>query len=274
MLSTSMLSTSMLSMRGQANGHAQPYQKATRNRLIELCGVTKTYRRRARNRISALASFDLRIEAGSTVAVVGPNGAGKSTLFGVLAGLIRPDRGRAFVHGLSPAAYVRSRGIGLLPDRVRLPARLTVRETLERLAILDGHCGTGISRSVDRALDLVGLSDRGVDRCGGLSHGLRQRVGIAQLLLRPREVLLLDEPLSGLDPVWRACFRELFEQLHRDSSGRTLLLSSHELGETARLTERVIVIEAGRVVDDFPTRGDSEALEHRVLSVLLSATGS
>lgn len=242
--------------------------------MIELSGVTKTYRRRARHRISALESLDLRIEAGSTVAVVGPNGAGKSTLFGVLAGLIRPDRGRALVHGLSPVAYVRSRGIGLLQDRVRLPARLTVRETLERLAILDGYSGAGISRSVDRVLDLVGLSNRGADRCGGLSHGLRQRVGIAQLLLRPREILLLDEPLSGLDPVWRACFRELFEQLHRDSSGRTLLLSSHELGETARLTERVIVIEAGRVVDDFPTRGDSEALEHRVLSVLLRATGS
>ena len=246
----------------------------TRKRLIEVSGVTKTYRRRTRHSTDALESLDLRIEAGSTVAVVGPNGAGKSTLFGVLAGLVRPDRGRALVHGLSPAAYVRSRGIGLLPDRVRLPARLSVRETLTRLAILDGCSGTEISRTVDRALDLVGLGDRGLERCGGLSHGLRQRVGIAQLLLRPREVLLLDEPLSGLDPVWRARFRELFEQLRRDSSGRTLLLSSHELGETARLTERVVVIEAGRVVDDFPTRGDSEALEHRVLSVLLRAGGS
>jgi len=242
--------------------------------LIELSGVRKTYRRRTRHRIRALESLDLRIEAGSTVAVVGPNGAGKSTLFGVLAGLIRPDRGRALVHGRSPAAYVRSRGIGLLPDRVRLPARLTVRETLERLAILDGCSGTGISRSVDRALDLVGLSERGMDNCGGLSHGLRQRVGIAQLLLQPRDILLLDEPLSGLDPVWRARFRELFEQLRMDSSGRTLLLSSHELGEAARLTERVVVIEAGRVVDDFPTRGDSEALESRVLNVLLCAGGS
>ena len=99
----------------------------TRKRLIEVSGVTKTYRRRTRHSTDALESLDLRIEAGSTVAVVGPNGAGKSTLFGVLAGLVRPDRGRALVHGLSPAAYVRSRGIGLLPDRVRLPARLSVR---------------------------------------------------------------------------------------------------------------------------------------------------
>jgi ABC-2 type transport system ATP-binding protein len=249
----------------------QPYQHVARNRLIELSGVSKTYRRRYRRRIDALVQLDLRIEAGSTVAVVGPNGAGKSTLFGVLAGLIRPDRGRTLVHGLAPVAYVRSRGVGLLPDRVRLPDRLTVRETLVRLAILDGCSGAAIPRSVDRVLDLVGLRERSGDRCGGLSHGLRQRVGIAQLLLRPREVLLLDEPLSGLDPVWRARFRELFEQLRRDSSGRTLLLSSHELGETARLTERVIVIEAGRVVDDFPTRGDSEALERRVLSVLRRA---
>lgn len=249
----------------------QPYQHVARSRLIELSGVSKTYHGRYRRRIDALVELDLRIEAGSTVAVVGPNGAGKSTLFGVLAGLIRLDRGRALVHGFSPAAYVRSRGIGLLPDRVRLPARLTVRETLFRLAILDGYSGAAIPRSVDRVLDLLGLRERSGDRCVGLSHGLRQRVGIAQLLLRPREVLLLDEPLSGLDPVWRARFRGLFEQLHRDSSGRTLLLSSHELGETARLTERVIVIEAGRVVDDFPTCGDSEVLEHRVLGVLQRA---
>jgi ABC-2 type transport system ATP-binding protein len=247
------------------------HQHMTRKRLIELSDVSKTYRRLNRKGINALAGLDLRIAAGSTVAVVGPNGAGKSTLFGVLAGLIRPDRGRTLVHGMAPVAYVRSRGVGLLPDRVRLPDRLTVRETLVRLAILDGCSGAAIRLSVDRVLDLAGLGDRAADRCVGLSHGLRQRVGIAQLLLRPREVLLLDEPLSGLDPVWRARFRELFEQLHRDSSGRTLLLSSHELGETARLTERVVVIAAGRVVDDFPTRGDSEALERRVIRVLQQA---
>jgi ABC-2 type transport system ATP-binding protein len=239
--------------------------------LIELSSVSKTYRRRTRQRIDALVALDLRIEAGSTVAVVGPNGAGKSTLFGVLSGLIRPDRGSVFVHGLPPVEYVRSRGIGLLPDRVRLPARLTVREVVMRLAILDGYTGASIPRSVDRVVDHVGLRERLDDRFGCLSHGLRQRVGIAQLLLRPREVLLLDEPLSGLDPIWRARFRELFEQLRRDSSGRTLLLSSHELGETARLTERVIVIDAGSVVDDFPTRGNSEELERRVLSVLRRA---
>jgi ABC-2 type transport system ATP-binding protein len=239
--------------------------------LIELSGVSKAYRRRKRQPVNALAELDLRIEAGSTVSVVGPNGAGKSTLFAVLAGIVRPDSGRTLVHGLAPVAYVRSRGIGLLPDRVRLPARLTVREVLVRLAILDGYSGAAIPRSVDRVIDHVGLGERTGDRCGDLSHGLRQRVGIAQLLLRPREVLLLDEPLSGLDPVWRARFRELFEQLRRDSPGRTLLLSSHELGETARLTERVIVIDSGSVADDFPTRGDSAALERRVLRVLQRA---
>ena len=249
-------------------------QHVARNPLIELSGVSKAYRRRKRQPVHALAALDLRIEAGSTVAVVGPNGAGKSTLFAVLAGLIQPDRGRTLVHGLAPVAYVRSRGIGLLPDRVRLPARLTVREVLVRLAILDGYSGAAIPRSVDRALDHVGLRERASDRCDGLSHGLRQRVGIAQLLLRPREVLLLDEPLAGLDPVWRARFRELLAQLRRDSPGRTLLLSSHELGETARLTERAIVIDSGSVVDDFPTHGDSEALERRVLRVLKQVGGT
>lgn len=213
-------------------------------------------------------SLDLEVESGSTVAVVGRNGAGKSTLFGVLAGLVRPDGGRVRLNGQPPVRFVREHGIGLLPDRVRLPARRRVRETLVRLAILDGLAGRKLAASVDRALDEVGLTDRASERCGSLSRGMRQRLGIAQLLMRPRSILLLDEPLTGLDPVWRARFRDILDRLSDGSTRRTVLLSSHELGEAARMTARVIVLDQGRIVDDLSTTTCGERLESRVLHVL------
>ncbi len=236
--------------------------------MIEVKRLTKRYRRGTTRATCALESLDLEVESGSTVAVVGRNGAGKSTLFGVLAGLIRPDDGEVWLNGQRPVSFARTHGTGLLPDRVRFPARRRVREALVRLAILDGLSGRDLVASVDRVLDEVGLTDRASERCGALSHGLRQRLGIGQLLLRPRPILLLDEPLTGLDPVWRSRFREILDRLSGDSTGRTILLSSHELGEAARMTGRVIVLDDGRRVDEFSTTADPDALESRVLCAL------
>ena len=236
--------------------------------MIALHDVTKSYRRGMRGGVIALSSFDLSVKRGSSLAVVGPNGAGKSTLLGTIAGLVRPDTGRVLIDGKPAADWVRAHGIGLLPDRVRLPPQHSVAESLRRLAILDGCRGGEVATRVGRALELTGLGARAGAKCGSLSHGLRQRLGIAQLLLRPRSVLLLDEPLSGLDPLWRARFREILEQMRYESPGMTLLLSSHDLGETARLVDEVAVIRAGGLADRFVVSEDARAFERRVLDVL------
>jgi ABC-2 type transport system ATP-binding protein len=241
--------------------------------MIELDGVTKSYRRGMRGGVTALYSLDLRVEQGTTMAVVGPNGAGKSTLFGIIAGLVRPDRGRVLIDGQPPVGWVRAHGIGLLPDHIRLPPQHSVGESLRRLAILDGCRGGEVATRVGRALEVTGLSGRAKARCGSLSHGLRQRLGIAQLLLRPRSVLLLDEPLSGLDPLWRARFREILADLRSGSQAMTLLISSHELGETARLVDEVAVIREGRLADRFDVGEDLRAFERRVLGVLEAEEG-
>ena len=242
--------------------------------MIELQDVTRRYRRGARDRVTALSSLDLRVARGRTLGVVGPNGAGKSTLFGIIAGLVRPDHGRVLIDGEPALSWVRTHGIGLLPDRIRLPERHSIDESLRRLAILDGCARGEVAARVGRALEITGLSAQAKTRCGSLSHGLRQRVGIAQLLLRPRAVILLDEPLSGLDPLWRARFREILALLRDASPGLTVLLSSHELNETARLVDQVAVIREGRLADHFDLREELADFERRVLNSLDPASSS
>jgi ABC-type multidrug transport system ATPase subunit len=221
--------------------------------------------------VTALDSLDLHVERGTTLAVVGPNGAGKSTLFGVIAGLVRPDRGSVRIDGRTPGDRVRTEGIGVLPDRVRLPERRCVAEALRRLAIIDRCPRREISSRVDLVMEMTGLVERRDSRCGGLSRGLRQRLGLAQLLIRPRSLLLLDEPLSGLDPLWRARFRELLEWLRAERPDLTILLASHELGEVGRIADRLVVIRAGRIVSSLEVDDRPAAMETRVLEILQEA---
>ena len=236
--------------------------------MIEISSVTKRYGRGFRRRVTALDSLDLELEGGKTVALVGPNGAGKSTLFGVLAGLVRPDGGSVRIEGRTPADWIRADGIGFLPDRIRFANRRPVAEELGRLAILDGCPVREISSRVDHALEATGLRERRKSTCGSLSNGMRQRLGLAQLLLRPRSVLLLDEPMAGLDPLWRSRFRSLLSGLRAADPDMTVLISSHELGEMARIADRVAVIQAGRVAGTLEIDGDSTSMERRVLEIL------
>ncbi|MDT8435641.1 MAG: ABC transporter ATP-binding protein [Gemmatimonadota bacterium] len=236
--------------------------------MIELSGVEKRFRPSPWRKVTALAGLDLRIGAGERVAVVGPNGAGKSTLFRVLAGFLRPDAGLARLEGLPPRRYVRAHGIGLLPDGSPLPGRQRAGDALFRLAVLDGLAGREARRAVGAALERLELADRAADRVGALSRGMRQRLGIASLLLRPRPVMLLDEPFGGLDPVWREGLRDLLDELRGASPRPTILLASHEIVEAARVADRIVVLSGGRVRDDFPPGASLEETERRVLDRL------
>jgi len=235
---------------------------ACRDAMIELESVSKRYGPPRRGGTQALNGVSLRIPRGGLHAVVGPNGAGKTTLFAIVLGFLRPTSGKAMVDGMDPRDYARRRGAAYMPEQFRLPGSWTVLETLRGLAALEGVRGTERERRVHTAIRRLGLEREATKRLAALSHGLLQRVGLAQALLAERELVVLDEPTEGLDPLWRIRFRGLVEEFAR--AGRTVLLASHELSEVERLADRVVLLERGRVRETFEVRPATARLRYRI----------
>jgi ABC-2 type transport system ATP-binding protein len=207
---------------------------------LELAGVTKRYGRRA-----ALRDVDLALAPGAALGLLGPNGAGKTTALRLLLGLARPSTGSVRLRGLPPGDPSARRGLGYLPERLRLPTRATVRGFLRLHGTLAGLVAPELEREVEAALDLTGLTERGADRIGALSKGLAQRVGFAQALLGSPDLLLLDEPTSGLDPLGVRDARGWIESARR--RGCTVLVSSHVLSEVERTCDHAAILHEGEV---------------------------
>ncbi|MDH3232191.1 MAG: ABC transporter ATP-binding protein [Alphaproteobacteria bacterium] len=195
--------------------------------------------------VTALESVDLTIEPGEFMALAGHNGAGKTTLFKIILGLVRPSSGTVGVFGAPPhskrAVGLRS-AIGFLPENVTFAGNLTGIELLRYYARLKrvplGQCTD--------LLDQVGLGDAVRRRVKTYSKGMRQRLGLAQMLLGEPKLLVLDEPTSGLDPDARRQFRSLLEERRR--AGATILLSSHALAEFEEAADRITFLRDGRMV--------------------------
>jgi ABC-type multidrug transport system ATPase subunit len=232
--------------------------------MIELKEVAKRFRiapgpGRKAGVIDALTGVNARIDAGEVVAIVGPNGAGKSTLFAVLLGFLEPSAGDLSIEGQEPRAYVRARGAGYLPERFRLPAEWRVRHALRAFADLERA-----SRArADDMIDAFGLKDDADKTIGSLSHGMVQRVGLAQALLAERALIVLDEPTEGLDAFWRVRFRDVFTQLRARQT--TVLIASHDLAELERLADRAILIQNGSVTDTISLRDRTDSRAYRVV---------
>jgi ABC-2 type transport system ATP-binding protein len=205
--------------------------------------LTGFWRRRSHR---ALDELSLEIAPGEVFGLLGPNGAGKSTTLKLLNNLIWPTSGRAELFGL-PAGDVRARArLGFLPEHPTFYDHLTAEELLLYLAGLFGYSPADRRARAARLLDLVGLS--GDDRRRPLrqySKGMVQRVGLAQALVNDPELVILDEPMSGLDPLGRREVREIMLRL-RDE-GRTLLFSSHILSDAELLCSRVAILSQGRL---------------------------
>jgi len=163
---------------------------------LELVGVSKRYGQRF-----ALRDVDLTLEAGSALGLLGPNGAGKTSALRLLLGFTAPSAGIVRLQGLSPRDPASRVGIAYLPERLKLPARMTVRSFLRHHAALAGLNGAELESDVDGVLEQTGLATRASDRIGSLSKGLTQRVGFAQAFLATPKLMILDEPTSGLDPI-------------------------------------------------------------------------
>jgi len=195
----------------------------------------------------ALDGLSLRIPRGSAFGLIGPNGAGKTTFIKLLLGVARPTGGSVQVLGGEPEdTAVRAR-IGYLPERMHLPAALHARDFLRSVATLKSLkvSDAGLAALLER----VGLKDS-PQRIGTFSKGMRQRLGLAAALLGEPELLVLDEPTDGIDPVGRVEVRDLL--LAERQRGVTLLLNSHLLSETERICDRVGILEKGKLKLEGP----------------------
>jgi len=207
---------------------------------LEARGLVKRY-----GDIVAVDRVDLTVDRGDVFGYLGPNGAGKTTSLRMLLGLIRPTEGSARLFGRDPLLDGARAldGVAGFVEGPRFYPYLSGRRNLRLLGDLDG----GVARSrIEEVLDVVELRDRGKDRVGGYSHGMRQRLGIAASLLRDPKLLLLDEPTTGLDPAGMRDMRELVKRLA--SEGITIMLSSHVLAEVEELCNRVAIIRRGRII--------------------------
>lgn len=200
-----------------------------------------------------LRRVDLRVECGECVALVGANGAGKTTLLRVLATLLRAEGGSVRLFGEDVrrgAGRARAR-LGLIAHEPMLYAGLTVRENLELFADLHG-LGDARRRATD-ALGVVGLEDRAMARAGALSRGESQRAAIARAILHEPELVLADEPWTGLDAGAVGVFDRQLAQWQ--SEGRTVVVATHDLERAVRLTERAVGLRDGRLVLDQASEG-------------------
>ena len=211
--------------------------------MIETRYLTKVYRD-----LTALDNLNLTIDAGDLFGFIGPNGAGKTTTIKILATLLRPTSGQAFVCGHSvngEAKHIR-RKIGYVPDEFGVYEDMTVSEYLEFFAALYTIGGEERRRVIGDVLELTDLSYKKDAQVDSLSRGMRQRLALARVLLHDPDVLLLDEPASGLDPRARIEIRELLKELR--NMGKTILISSHILSELHELCNKVGIIERGKLL--------------------------
>jgi ABC-2 type transport system ATP-binding protein len=201
---------------------------------------------------TALDALSLEIPRGSACGLLGPTGAGKTTALRLALGFARPSDGAVSLQGHPPADPRARAGLGFLPERLRLPDPATPERWLRLHARLIGLAPDTVDGAVRDALERTGVADRAHERIGGLSKGLRQRLGFASALLGAPSLLVLDEPGSGLDPLGLRDARGWIEA--ERARGATVLISSHQLSEVERSCDRVAILDRGRLVASGVTR--------------------
>ena len=213
--------------------------------MIEFRNVGKTYRSLLGNSVKAVEEFSLQVAEGEILGIAGPNGAGKTTLIAMMLGYLRPTTGTVEIKGMPARTYVERNGIGYLSELIAINPKWKAETALARYATLAGIPESQIPAHVNSVIEKLGLSEHREKKVKALSKGNLQRLGLAQALLREEQILVLDEPTHGLDPVWTQRFRDIIEELRRPD--RTILIASHNLDELQRLADRVAIIDHGRL---------------------------
>lgn len=225
------------------------------NAVIRIEGLTKEF-----GTLKAVDDLTVDVYPGRVIGLLGPNGAGKSTTIRMLLALIRPTSGDTSILGESieyPSRYIER--VGALIETPAFYPKLSGNDNMRTLAVLDGQP----EARIERALEIVGLTSRRGDRVSEYSLGMKQRLGIAAALLRDPDILILDEPMNGLDPAGIVEIRTLLRELAQQ--GKTVLVSSHLLAEVQAIADQVIIINKGRLVFEGDLASLLEEAAHEVI---------
>ncbi|KAA0782420.1 MULTISPECIES: ABC transporter ATP-binding protein [Bacillus] len=207
---------------------------------LEIRNVTKSFKGKI-----AVNTFSMELQSGECVGLIGPNGAGKSTLIKVISDIINPDVGEVLLNGVKISKMKRE--IGYLPQYPNFFHWMTARETLMFMGQLSGMKKEALSKSIPKILEKVGLSGADGSKVSTFSGGMKQRLGIAQALLHKPSLIVMDEPVSALDPIGRREVLNLIEEIKKDT---TILLSTHILSDAEEICERFVMIKDGTKIED------------------------
>ena len=213
---------------------------------VETNSLSKDYRTALHKPpVSALRGVSVKVERGCIFGLLGQNGAGKTTLVKILLSLVQPTAGNATVLGKNPSDVSVRRRIGFLPEHLRLPEYMKAHGLLRYMADLNGVDRATQRTRIPELLELVGLPNE-KKRIKAYSKGMQQRLGLAQALLNDPELLFLDEPTEGLDPIGRKQVRDLLVELR--AKGKTIFLNSHILSEVEMICDEMLILKKGEMV--------------------------
>lgn len=246
---------------------------------IDLTNVSKTYR----GKVRALRGIDTRVRAGEVFGLLGPNGAGKSTLVKILMTVIRPTTASGTMLGQQVGHKPTLARVGYLPEHHRFPEYLTGAQVIDYYGALAGMPRAQRRKRRDELLEIVGMKDWANTKVRGYSKGMRQRVGIAQAIVNDPDLVVLDEPTDGVDPVGRRDIRAILVRLK--DQGKTVFLNSHLLSELEMVCDRVAILVQGAVASqgtideltrgkiryDIEVVGGDEAAAQRLLAAAAGA---
>jgi len=235
--------------------------------VVSLSGVNKSFTTGFfMKKVRALRDVNLTIEKGEIFGYLGPNGSGKTTTLKLMMGIIHPDSGAIEVMSRSPQNIAVKKNIGFLPESPYFYEHLTAREFLSFYANLF-DLPSGLRRErIAKLLSLVGLTDKSDEHLRRYSRGMLQRIGIAQALINDPSLIVLDEPMGGLDPIGRAEVKEIIMRLKRE--GKTIVFSSHILPDVEVMADRVGIIVKGQIRD---VGSLDELIKKRVHSIEITA---
>jgi ABC-2 type transport system ATP-binding protein len=213
--------------------------------VVQTAGLTKIFKDFwRRDRVLAVDDLDLEVRPGEVFGLLGPNGSGKSTTIKMLLGLLYPTRGRVAIFGKPPTDVAVKARLGFLPEESYLYRFLNARETLDLYGRLFKLHTKLREERIDKLLDMVGLRSEAKRHIGEYSKGMARRIGMAQALINDPEFLILDEPTAGLDPIGIKQIKDVIRELA--GRGKTILLSSHLLGDVEDVCDRVMILYGGR----------------------------